>query len=119
MEQQNPNDSFGDAFRALAECHGDRLSLTRGQASVEWSLAGDSVRVTPSHGETLDVAFIGRPAIESVGGAAGRPVYRRGDGSYRLDARSSAHLVDDILAFFDGRREPRFVFVEIEAHSLG
>lgn len=115
-----PNGPFGDTFRSLTYRYGDRLATTRDATSVRWSLRGDSVRVAVDRDGLLDVRFVSAGLVGPGGdGSRQRAVYRRSGIRYRLDGRSSAGLVDDMVAFFEGRREPLFVFAAIESPEAG
>ncbi len=90
---------------------GERLALTRDADGVSWSFDGRIATVTPRAGGFLAASFLDRPAADARSAAPVGAVYAPPGGGYALAAGGCARMVDDMLAFFAGVREPRFTFV--------
>ena len=98
-------------FVRLALAFGDRLSIERDATTVCWSFDGRSAIAKIGPGGSIDASFVDRTVIDRVAHHPAAAVYARPHAAYGLDPAGCARMVDDIVAFFSGTREPRFAFV--------
>jgi hypothetical protein len=111
MERSGAMWSLTDALAPLESAFGDRLTLCRNGNVVEWSFEGQSAVVELHADATLGATFIDRPAFEAVSRSFAAPVYHRTSAiEYRMTPEGCTRMVDDLLAFFSGTREPLFRF---------
>lgn len=104
--------SLATAMAPLRSSFGDRLTLCRDGNVVQWSYDDQSVVAELRADGVLEVSFVDRRTIDAVSDEPTAAVYRRVGGiTYRLSAESGDRLVNDMVAFFSGTREPRFTFV--------
>ncbi|HTW84136.1 MAG TPA: hypothetical protein VMD91_08730 [Candidatus Sulfotelmatobacter sp.] len=103
---------FADVFAPLTTfAHG--LSLRREGDVVQWTYAGQSAIIAQHDAGSVSATFVGEPAPEAVSGTLAAPAYlARGAAIYPMTRDGCARMVDDMVAFFGGVREPRFAFVE-------
>jgi hypothetical protein len=105
-------------MESLFAALGNHLTLTRSGDNVYWTCDGRTIIVTAGPDGTLDVAFVDRPSLDVVTSELTSPVYRiSGDAPYRMTPDSASRMADDMLAFFQDVREPRFDFVAAEPLS--
>lgn len=111
---ENPGIHSFPAFEPLLERFGDDLACSRDGASVSWSLDGQMASVIPRADGTVGVTFFDRPTLDRGRSTRASATYRPYGGGYALANRGVSRMVEDLLAFFAGVREPRFAFVGIE-----
>jgi hypothetical protein len=107
---------FSDLAIPLVSKFGEGLTLCRDGARVEWSYAGQSAVIELTAQGTLDATFVERPTLDAVSSAPAAAVYRPRTVPYALTPAGCTRMVDDMVDFFSGVREPRFVFTN--AYSL-
>jgi hypothetical protein len=95
----------------LTSTFGEDVTLARFGNSVQWSYAGQSAVVELRPGGTLEATFVARPCIDGVTKAPVAGVYRKIGSRYRLSPEGCSRMVNDMVEFFQGVREPRFTFV--------
>jgi len=102
---------FTDVFAPLTSfAHG--LTLRREANVVQWTYAGQSAIITQHDDGAVSATFVGEPAFEAVSGAYAAPAYLAFGGAiYPTTREGCVRMVDDMVAFFSGIREPRFTFV--------
>jgi hypothetical protein len=111
MDRSGAMWSLADALGPLESAFGDRLTLSRSGNVVEWAYEGQSAVVELHPDATLGATFIDRPAFDAVSRSFAAPVYHRTSAVvYRLTPDGCSRMVDDMLAFFSGTREPIFRF---------
>ncbi|MGD1066914.1 MAG: hypothetical protein ABR975_08870 [Vulcanimicrobiaceae bacterium] len=105
------SDLFTDVFAPLTSfAHG--LTLRREANVVQWTYAGQSAIITQRDNGTVSGTFVGQPAFEAVSGTVAAPAYLAfGGATYSTTREGCVRMVDDMVAFFSGIREPRFAFV--------
>lgn len=101
---------FSDLTRPLAAKFGDGLTLCRDGKRVEWSYHGQSAVIEFSPQGTIDALFIEQPSVDAVSAAPTSAVYKPLGPGYSLTPAGCARMVSDMVDFFSGTREPRFVF---------
>jgi len=101
---------FADLASPLFSKFGDGLTLCREGKRVEWSYDGRSAVVELTPQGTLEALFIERPTIDAVTSQEAAAVYRSQQLPYALTPAGCTRMVDDMVDFFSGVREPRFVF---------
>jgi hypothetical protein len=95
----------------LTSKFGDGITLSRYGNSVQWSYAGQSAVVELRPGGSLEATFVARPSLDGVSSTLVAGVYRKNGTRYRLSPEGCSRMVDDMVEFFQGTREPRFTFV--------
>ncbi len=107
--------AFAAATAPLISNFGEDLTLWRDGNVVNWSYDQQSIVVELQAEGAVEATFVDRPGIDEITGAEASAVYRRsGDRSYRLTPNGCAAMVDDMMAFFSGDREPRFDFIGVQ-----
>ncbi len=101
-------------FAPLIARFGDRLALHREGKSAAWSLDGCVVTVASHPDGSLAATFVDRPVPDAKSNAPVVAVYRALTVGYHLNSVGCGRMVDDLVAFFSGVREPRFVFSRID-----
>ena len=101
-------------FAPLVARFGERLALRREADGAAWSLDGRTATVASRADGSLEATFVDRDVRDAVSAARVAAVYRPATGSYRLTPAGCAEMVDDMVAFFSGVREPRFAFARID-----
>lgn len=101
-------------FAPLVARFGDRLALRRDADGAAWSLDGRSATVAPRADGSLEATFVDRDVPDAGGAMRVAAVYRPATGAYRSTAAGCARMVDDMVAFFSGVREPRFAFARLD-----
>ena len=102
---------FTDAFAPLTT-FAEGLTLRREGDLVQWSYAGQSAIIALREDGAVGATYIGEPTPEVVSGSVAAPAYRaRGSATYPMTREGCVRMVDDMVAFFGGVREPRFAFV--------
>jgi hypothetical protein len=101
------------AFAPLVERFGRNLACSRDGASVSWFLDGQIASVVPRADDSVGVTFLDRPTLDVCRSVFVSAAYRPNGGGYALAANGVSHMVDDLVSFFVGSREPRFAFVGI------
>ncbi len=102
------------AFAPLVEHFGRDLAYSRDGSAVSWSLDGQMASVVARTDGSLGVVFLDRPALDACRSVSVSAAYRPNGSGYALAAHGVARMVDDLIAFFGGVREPRFAFCGIE-----
>ena len=105
------------AFAPLVERFGGDLAYSRDDSSVSWSLEGQMASVEIRNDGSLGVLFLDRPVLDACRSVTVSAAYRPKGIGYALAAHGVSRMVDDLIAFFGGIREPRFAFVGIEDRS--
>ena len=90
--------------------YGDRLTILRDGNAVRWVYDGRSA-VVALRGDVVEATFVDRPALDAVSASPAAPVYRGSEYGYALTPAGCSRMVADMVAFFEGTREPRFTFV--------
>ncbi len=111
-----PTGSFASAFAPLRSHFGSRLIVRRDGSSVSWMLDGLCARVAPSTDGRVAVTFVDRSVRADRSETTVVPRYRSAS-VYRLTNDGAERLVADMAAFFEGTREPRFVFAGFDEGS--
>ena len=102
-----------DPFARLALMFGPRLEVERGEDRVCWTFDGRSAVATVGRDGVVEASFFDRAAVDLASDVPVAAVYERPRVRYGLDLSGCARMVDDIVAFFGGLREPRFHFVKV------
>jgi hypothetical protein len=90
---------------------GDDLTLWRDGNVVHWTYDGQTVIVEQQADGAATASFVDAPALDHVSGSSASAVYRRtAERRYRLTEESCRAMVEDMIAFFSGEREPIFTF---------
>ena len=107
--------SLADAMAPLAERFGDDLTLWREDGVACWRYDDQVVVVASRADGTIGARFVDRPALDAVCGSIAAAIYERPSGAgYPLTADGGSRMADDMSAFFNGEREPRFTFVAVQ-----
>jgi hypothetical protein len=114
--QTPQNVRWADVMAPLTQNFGDRLAIFRERDRVMWTLDEQSVVVDIRAPHTIGAIFVDRPATDAVSSLLAAGIYHASGADYQLTAEGATRLVDDMVAFFSGVREPRFAFVT--AHIL-
>jgi hypothetical protein len=101
--------AFAAATAPLISSFGEGLTLWRDGDVVHWAYDEQTIVVTLRFDGTLDATFVDRPRPDAQGDAV-QATYRRGSLPYRLSTSGAKAIVDDMMAFFSGSREPQFSF---------
>jgi hypothetical protein len=110
MESYEPVRWLAESSTPLISKFGDRLTLVRDRDRVQWSFEGNAAIVELQPGGELRATFVAAPAIDEVSARPVSAVYRSHPHRYQLTREGSARMIDDMVAFFSGTREPRFSF---------
>ena len=102
---------LAESVSPLRSAFGSRLSLVRDRNCVQWSCDGNAAIVEFAPGNELRATFVAAPEIDTVSSRPVSAVYCARPRTYRLTREGSERMVSDMMAFFSGIREPRFVFV--------
>jgi hypothetical protein len=102
---------LAESVSPLRSTFGSRLSLVRDRNCVQWSCDGNAAIVEFAPGNELRATFVAAPVVDEVSLLPVSAVYRARPRTYRLTPEGSARMVSDMVAFFSGIREPRFVFI--------
>jgi hypothetical protein len=78
---------------------------------VCWQYAGQSVVIELRPGNVLEATFIDAQGVDAVSTRPAVAAYRSTT-SYALTASSSERMAADLVDFFSGVREPKFVFTD-------
>ena len=112
MDSASATWSLVDAVAPLIAAFGDRLRLWRDGEIACWGYDGMTVAVRRRLDGALDAAFLDRPCLDAVAGEPAAAAYRRlGAVPYAMSPVGAERIVADMTAFFEGVREPRFIFV--------
>lgn len=111
MAHPSPTHWFVEAFAPLGSTFGERLHFSRDGAVVRWSCDGHVAVVELGRGPRVLARFIAPAAIDAISGQPAAPVYLREADGYALTRTGCERMVEDMVAFFSGIREPRFTFV--------
>ena len=111
---ENTGNEASKVFAPLVERFGHRLACLRDGLSVSWSLDGQVAAVVSRADGSVGVTFSDAPTRDACRSVPASATYRSHDPGYVLANHGVSRMVDDLLAFFAGTREPRFVFVGIE-----
>ncbi len=103
---------MSDLGSTLASAFGDDITLARCGDAVQWNYAGQSAVVELRPGGLLDATFVGRPTLDHVSSKFVVGIYRKAASGYRLSPEGCSRMVNDMVEFFQGVREPRFTFVD-------
>jgi hypothetical protein len=112
------NMSWPDVMAPLLQHFGDRLAIFRERDRVIWTFDKQSAIVELRAREAISALFIDRPVTDVISSALVGAMYRASGVAPQLTVEGAMRLVDDMVAFFSGVREPRFSFVsayEVEA----
>jgi len=115
MEAHEPVGWLAESARPLISRFGDRLHLIRDRNCVQWSFEGNAAIVEFAPGDELRATFVAAPVVDEVSARPVSAVYRSRRHRYRMTREESARMVDDMVAFFSGVREPRFDFINAYA----
>jgi hypothetical protein len=110
MASLDPGRWMSDLATPLISKFGEGLTLCRDGTRVEWSYGGQSAVIELTAQGTLDATFVERPALDAVSSSLAAAVYRPRTVPYALTPAGCSRMVDDMVDFFSGVREPRFVF---------
>lgn len=88
---------------------GGSVTASRCGETATWSHAGRSATVEFVSGGAIEATFIECPVLDAVSRSECEAIYRPSSG-YALTPAGCARMVDDMIAFFSGTREPRFRF---------
>jgi hypothetical protein len=113
MVYAKPGHGGPDPFGPLVTAFGDRLRVWRDEDRVEWSLDGHVVAVEVDPAGRVAAQFIAPESTELVSGRPSSAVYARDRSGYPLTDAGCSRMVDDMIAFFSGAREPHFTFVAV------
>jgi len=109
MESAAPG--LAHVFAPLVARFGDGLGLARDGRRVRWSYEGQAA-VVELCDDKVEVRFFERPGIDGATKKACAAVYRPQGSGYALTPAGCAALGHDLVDFFSGMREPRFVFTD-------
>jgi hypothetical protein len=107
---------LADLAAPLVSKFGEGLTLCRDGRRVEWSYGGQSAVIELTPQGTLEAMFVERPVVDAVSSNLAAAVYRPRHVPYSLTPAGCTRMVDDLVDFFSGVREPYFVFSN--AHTL-
>jgi hypothetical protein len=111
MESHEPVRWLAESAAPLISKFGDRLTLVRDRNCVHWAFEGHAAIVEFQPGGELRATFVAAPVIDEVSSQPVSTVYRSRSDRYPLTRDGSVRMIDDMVAFFSGTREPRFDFV--------
>ncbi len=111
MAHPSPMHWLVEAFAPLGSTFGERLRFSRDGPVARWSCDGHTAIVELGRGPRVLARFIAPPAIDAISGEPSTLVYLREEDGYALTRPGCERMVDDMVAFFSGIREPRFTFV--------
>jgi hypothetical protein len=111
MAHPQPASWLADALAPLDCTFGEKLRFARDGAVAQWSYAGHAAIVELTGEDRIVARFVGPPEMDTVSGEPAKPVYRRYEHGYALTRAGCERMVSDMVAFFSGIREPRFIFV--------
>jgi|GEM_PF-1906809 len=111
---ENSRTGAQSAFAPLVERFGRHLDCSHDGITVSWSLDGQMASVVPRAGGSVGVTFLDRPRLDMCRSVFVSAAYRPNGGGYALAAHGVSRMVDDLVAFFAGVREPRFTLDGIE-----
>ena len=117
MPQTAPAHWLAEAFAPLGETFGERVRFSRDGAVAHWSYADHAAIVELSGADRIMARFVAPPAIDAISGRPVAPVYLRHAYGYALTQAGCERMVADMVAFFTGIREPRFIFVATQAND--
>jgi hypothetical protein len=109
MESTNAGSGLASVFAPLIARFGDGLGLARDGRCVRWSYEGQAA-VVELRDDTVEARFFERPGVDGATKKACAAVYRTRGSGYALTPAGCAALGHDLVDFFSGVREPRFVF---------
>ena len=110
---ENARNGYAD-FHPLMERFGRKLACSRNGTSVSWALDGQTATIFSRADGSVGVSFSDRPTLDQRRSVSVAATYRPHGHGYSLAHRGVSRMVEDLLAFFAGLREPRFEFVGIE-----
>jgi hypothetical protein len=88
---------------------GGGVTASRHGETAIWHYEGRAAIVEFAADRAIEATFVERPSIDAVSSLKCAAIYRPPSG-YALTPAGCAHMVDDMVAFFSGTREPRFRF---------
>jgi hypothetical protein len=91
---------------------GGGVTASRRGESAAWHYQGRTAVVEFVASGAIEATFIERPARDAVSSIECAAEYRPLSG-YALTAAGCGNMVDDMIAFFSGTREPRFRFAAV------
>jgi hypothetical protein len=95
----------------LTERFGADLTLSRTGDMVCWDYDGKSAIVELTSAGTMRATFIDCESIDAVSRTPAAAAYRTSS-TYALNRPSCSRMVADMVDFFSGVREPKFIFVD-------
>jgi hypothetical protein len=98
----------------LTQMFGDALTVSRNGNMVCWGYDGQSAVIEMTLDGLLCATFIDCERLEAVSALPAVAAYRTG-ATYTLTPAGCRRMVDDLVDFFSGIREPRFRFVDAYA----
>ncbi|GAC1491395.1 MAG: hypothetical protein NVS3B17_21550 [Vulcanimicrobiaceae bacterium] len=101
-------------FASLQTRFGSSLAHRRDGLGASWSLDGRIATVSPRADGTLDATFTDRVVSDVASTTPVVAVYRPKSGRYALGPAGTTRMVDDMIAFFSGVREPHFAFARLD-----
>lgn len=116
MASLDPGRWMADLAAPLISKFAEGLTLSRDGERVEWSYGGQSAVIELTPQGTLNATFVAPPSFDAVSSSLAAAVYRPRTVPYALTPAGCSRMVDDMVDFFSGVREPRFVFAG--AYSL-
>lgn len=110
--------NWPDVMAPLIQRFGDRLAIFRERDRVIWTFDKQCAIVELRARDAISALFVDRPATDVASSLLAGAMYRACGVAPQLTVEGATRLVDDMVAFFSGVREPRFSFVsayEVEA----
>jgi len=99
MAHLAPGGRLAGVFAPLGTAFGDRVQFARDGSCAWWSYENHHAIVEMSADGSIEARFVAPPRTSAVR-------------AYALTQAGCERMVDDMLAFFSGAREPRFTFVD-------
>ena len=119
MATFEPATLFSEIAAPLFEHFGSGLTLDRDGNGVRWSYADASAVVEQRSETSVAALFMSGPIRDAASAEDVRAVYAPPSDTYALTQRGVTHMVEDLVAFFSGVREPHFTFVDALSASRG
>lgn len=113
VDMFEPVASAVSPFGELTARFGERLAITREENVASWSLEGRTATVFAHRDGSLEAMFSDRAMLDATRSASVTAIYRPLR-AYALGPIGCSQMVDDMVAFFNGIREPRFSFSRLD-----
>ena len=111
MSYPTPGQTLARALAPLVSTFGERLSFSRDGRQAQWSFDGHVVIVEADASDGIAAQFVAPPETDLVSGRPIAAIYEPSRRGYTMTTTGCERMVDDMIAFFSGTREPRFTFV--------